>query len=163
GEYDQALARPLIDERRAIQVRVGAEEVLVAAEDAGRYRDGLGTMPPSGLPEAFLESGELPLRTLVARFARGRAPFTTAEAATRFGIGPDRAERALEALEREERLVRGELRPGGSEREWCDPDVLRRLRRASLAALRKEVEPVEQTAYARFLPSWHGIGRRASL
>src|SRR5581483_8033469 len=59
--------------------------------------------------------------------------------------------------------VRGELRPGGSEREWCDPDVLRRLRRASLAALRKEVEPVEQTAYARFLPSWHGIDRRAGL
>ena len=120
-------------------------------------------MPPSGLPDAFLESGELPLRTLLARFARGRGPFTTAEAAARFGISPEQAEPELEALEREERLVRGELRPGGTEREWCDPDVLRRLRRASLAALRKEVEPVEQTAYARFLPSWHGIGRRASL
>jgi ATP-dependent helicase Lhr and Lhr-like helicase len=60
-------------------------------------------------------------------------------------------------------LVRGELRPGGSEREWCDPDVLRRLRRASLAALRKEVEPVEQTAFARFLPAWQGVDRRASL
>src|SRR5260221_4290233 len=66
-------------------------------------------------------------------------------------------------LEREELLVRGELRPGGSEREWCDPDVLRRLRRASLAALRREVEPVEREALARFLPSWHGIDRRATL
>src|SRR5439155_1469395 len=83
---------------------------------------------------------------------------------------------ALEDLERQLRgaprtpdelhdqlLVRGELRPGGSEREWCDPDVLRRLRRASLAALRKEVEPVERQALARFLPSWHGIDRRATL
>jgi len=162
-EYDQALGQSLIDARRAIRVRIGAEDVLAAAEDAGRYRDALGAMPPSGLPDAFLESAELPLRTLLARFARGRGPFTTAEAAARFGIASAQAEQQLEALEREERLVRGELRPGGTEREWCDPDVLRRLRRASLAALRKEVEPVEQTAYARFMPSWHGIGRRASL
>ena len=69
----------------------------------------------------------------------------------------------LAELERDELLVRGELRPGGTEREWCDPDVLRRLRRASLAALRREVEPVEREALARFLPSWHGIDRRASL
>src|SRR5206468_10271739 len=69
----------------------------------------------------------------------------------------------LRALEREELLVRGELRPGGTEREWCDPDVLRRLRRASLAALRREVEPVEQPTLGRFLPSWQGIDRRATL
>src|SRR5205823_4882857 len=72
-------------------------------------------------------------------------------------------EEELRVLEREERLVRGELRPGGTEREWCDPDVLRRLRRASLAALRKEVEPAEQATLGRFLPSWHGIDRRATL
>jgi ATP-dependent helicase Lhr and Lhr-like helicase len=163
GEYDQALARPLLDERRAVVVRVAGDERLIAAEDTGRYRDGLGAMPPSGLPDAFLESGELPLRTLLARYARGRGPFTTAEAAARFGIDRARTEAELAELEREERLVRGELRPGGSEREWCDPDVLRRLRRASLAALRKEVEPAERLAYARFLPAWHGIGRRATL
>jgi ATP-dependent Lhr-like helicase len=163
GEYDQDLAESLLSERRAVQVRFGGEQRLIAAEDAGRYRDALGAMPPSGLPDAFLEAGDLPLRTLLARFARGRGPFTTAEAATRFGIESEVAERELAELEHEERLVRGELRPGGIEREWCDPDVLRQLRRASLAALRKEVEPVEQTAYARFLPSWQGIDRRASL
>ncbi len=163
GEYELSLAERLVAERRALLVRVGGEERLIAAEDAGRYRDALGAMPPSGLPDAFLESGELPLRTLLARFARGRGPFTTGEAAARFGIATVDAQRELEALEGEERLVRGELRPGGTEREWCDPDVLRRLRRASLAALRKEVEPVEQAAYARFLPSWHGVDRRASL
>ena len=163
GEYAQDIAEPLLAERRAITIRIGAGDALVAAEDAGRYRDAVGAMPPSGLPDAFLESGELPMRTLLARFARGRGPFTTAEAAARFGIEPDLADRELAALEQDERLVRGELRPGGTEREWCDPDVLRRLRRASLAALRKEVEPVEQTAYARFLPSWHGIDRRAGL
>src|SRR5439155_11016764 len=132
---DKVLADPLIRERRAIRVRVAREGRLIAAEDAGRYRDALGSMPPSGLPEAFLESGEEPLRSLVARFARARGPFTTAEANARFGTD---VEPVLRALERDEQLVRGELRPGGTEREWCDPDVLRRLRRASLAALRKE-------------------------
>ena len=136
------------------------DERLIAAEDAGRYRDALGAMPPSGLPEVFLESGEEPLRSLVARFARSRGPFTTADANEHFGRD---VEPELRALEREEKLVRGELRPGGTEREWCDPDVLRRLRRASLAALRKEVEPAEQATLGRFLPSWHGIDRRATL
>jgi len=160
GEFDEAHAAILEAERRAIRVRIAGEERLVAAEDAGRYRDALGVMPPSGLPDSFLEGGPDSLRQLVQRFARGRGPFTTAEADAWFGVD---VEPLLRGLEREELLVRGELRPGGTEREWCDPDVLRRLRRASLAALRKEVEPAEQAALGRFLPSWHGIDRGASL
>jgi ATP-dependent helicase Lhr and Lhr-like helicase len=163
GEFDEGFAETLVRERRAIRIRLGGKDALAAAEDAGRYRDATGAMPPSGLPDVFLEVVADPLRTLLARFARGRGPFTTGEAAERFGAEPDAVERELRTLEREERLVRGELRPGGSEREWCDPDVLRRLRRASLAALRKEVEPVEQLAFARFLPAWQGVDRRASL
>jgi ATP-dependent Lhr-like helicase len=162
GEYDEALAAPLLDERRALNVRIAGEERLIAAEDAGRYRDALGVMPPGGLPDSFLTGSDpaTALKQLVLRFAKGRGPFTTADADDRFGRD---VSRVLAELEHEELLVRGELRPGGSEREWCDPDVLRRLRRASLAALRKEVEPVERQALARFLPPWHGIGRRATL
>ena len=163
GEFDEAFATVLETERRAVRVRVGGEERLIAAEDAGRYRDALGAMPPSGLPDAFLEKTDQPLRSLLARYARGRGPFTTSEAAERFGIDVERADAELATLERDEKLVRGELRPGGTEREWCDPDVLRRIRRASLAALRREVEPVEQVSLARFLPGWHGIDRRATL
>ena len=161
-EYDAALAEPLLAERRAVRVHVAGEERLIAAEDAGRYRDALGVMPPSGLPDAFLETTdpETALRQLVHRWARGRGPFTTAEATGRFGRD---VEHILRELESEELLVRGELRPGGTEREWCDPEVLRRLRRASLAALRKEVEPAERAAFARFLASWHGVDRRSSL
>ena len=159
GELDEALAAPLVAERRAVRVRVAGEERLIAAEDAGRYRDALGAMPPSGLPDSFLEGGEGSLSWILLRYARGRGPFTTQEVAARFGLPHDRAESELGSLD----LVRGELRPGGSEREWCDPDVLRRLRRASLAALRKEVEPAGQGALGRFLPAWQGIDRRASL
>ena len=160
GEYTGDLAEPLLSERRAVHVRVAGERRLIAAEDAGRYRDAVGAMPPGGLPEVFLEPDDEPLHSLVRRFARSRGPFTTAEASERFGRD---VEQVLRELERRDELVRGELRPGGSEREWCDPEILRRLRRASLAALRREVEPAEQAALGRFLPSWHGIGRRASL
>ncbi len=160
GEFDEAQAAVLETERRAVRARVAGEERLIAVEDAGRYRDALGVMPPSGLPDVYLEGGERPLRALVVRYAKGRGPFTTAQANKRFGID---VESVLHELEREELLVRGELRPGGTEREWCDPEVLRRLRRASLAVLRKEVEPAEQAALGRFLPSWHGVDRRATL
>src|SRR5215210_7428469 len=159
-EYEADLADKLLEERRAIRIRVGGRHALAAAEDAGRYRDALGVMPPGGLPEAFLGASELPLESLVLRFARVRGPFTTAEATEYFGT---EVEPVLRELERGEKLVRGELRPGGTEREWCDPDVLRRLRRASLAALRREVEPTEQAALARFLPHWHGIDRGGTL
>jgi len=160
GEYDEGFAQTLLRERRALLVRFADEQRLIAAEDAGRYRDALGVMPPGGLPEVFLEGAPDALDQLVARYARGRGPFTTAQANERFGRD---VEQLLQKLERQEKLVRGELRPGGTEREWCDPDVLRRLRRVSLAALRKEVEPAEQAAFGRFLPHWHGIDRRATL
>jgi ATP-dependent Lhr-like helicase len=104
-----------------VRVRFTGTERLIAAEDAGRYRDALGAMPPSGLPDAFLEPVAGALPSLLRRYARGRGPFTTAEAAARFGLEPEPVEEILAALEREEALVRGELRPGGTEREWCDP------------------------------------------
>jgi ATP-dependent helicase Lhr and Lhr-like helicase len=160
GEYPGDLAESLLQERRAVHVRVSGEQRLIAAEDAGRYRDAVGAMPPGGLPDVFLEADEEPLHSLLRRFARSRGPFTTAVANEHFGRD---VEPALRELERRDELVRGELRPGGTEREWCDPQVLRRLRRASLAALRREVEPAEQAAFGRFLPSWQGVDRRSSL
>jgi ATP-dependent helicase Lhr and Lhr-like helicase len=160
GEFDEAPAAILEAERRALRLRIAGGERLIAAEDAGRYRDALGVMPPSGLPEVFLEGGPESLRQLVQRYARGRGPFTTAQVNEWFGVD---VSAHLHELEEAEKLVRGELRPGGVEREWCDPEVLRRLRRASLAALRREVEPAEHAALGLFLPSWHGIDRRATL
>jgi ATP-dependent helicase Lhr and Lhr-like helicase len=149
--------RMLVDlekERRAVRMRIGGEERWIAAEDAALYRDALGAVPPGGLPAAFLEPVEEPLERLVRRYARTHGPFTSRELSDRYALdlGP-----VLRELERAGHLVRGELRPGGAEREWCDPDVLRRLRRASLATLRKEVEPAEQRALARFLPAWQGV------
>ncbi len=153
-----ASAKRILDgleaERRAVSMRIGGEERYIASEDAGLYRDALGAVPPGGLPEAFVEPVDEPLQRLVRRYARTHGPFRTGDLATRYGIDPGPV---LRELEGGGGLVRGELRPGGREREWCDPDVLRRLRRASLATLRKEVEAVEQKQLARFLPAWQGI------
>ncbi len=163
GEYDAGFAETLLRERRAIRVRLGSRELVVAAEDAALVRDAFGAALPGGLPDVFLEPVADALATVLRRYARTSGPFTTGEVAGRFGLDIGRVEAELTALERDELLVRGELRPGGSEREWCDPDVLRRIRRATLAVLRREVEPAEQETLGRFLPAWHGIGRRQSL
>jgi ATP-dependent Lhr-like helicase len=141
-------------QRRAVRMRIGGEERFIAAEDAGLYRDALGAVPPGGLPDVFLEEVPEPLARLVRRYARTHGPFTTRDLAERYAIDPGPV---LRELERSGDLIRGELRPDGAEREWCDPEVLRRLRRASLATLRREVEPAEQRALARFLPAWQGV------
>jgi ATP-dependent helicase Lhr and Lhr-like helicase len=143
-------------ERRVVRVRIAGEERVIAADDAGMYRDAFGAVPPGGLPSAFLQDVPDALRKLVERYARTHGPFTSSDLHERYSVD---ASSALRELERSGELVRGELRPGGSEREWCDVDVLRRVRRASLAALRKEIEPVGERALTAFMPSWQGVGR----
>jgi ATP-dependent Lhr-like helicase len=151
-------------ERRAVRVRVGGEERHIAAADAGLYRDALGTVPPGGLPDVFTAEVPDALERLLRRYAATRGPFTTEQPCARWGLGAAVLEAGLRELERTGAVVRGELHPDGAagRREWCDVEVLRRLRRASLAALRREIEPAERRAYATFLPAWHGIDRHAA-
>jgi len=151
------LVAELVAQRRVIELVVAGERRFVAAEDAARYRDALGCALPLGLPAAFTEPVDAPLNELVARHARTHAPFVTRDVAARYGIASERAAVALAQLEAASRIVRGEFRPFGTEREWCDVEVLRLVRRRSLAKLRKEVEPVDQQTFARFLASWHGV------
>ena len=146
-------------ERRAARVTVAGQPRWIAAEDAGLYRDALGLVPPSGLPSAFLSAVTEPVQVLLARFAAGRGPFTSADACRRFGLSAGQSEAALGVLRRQGILVRGELRPGGVELEWCDADVLRRLKRRSLAKLRGTAAPVGGDAFARFLPRWQQVER----
>jgi ATP-dependent Lhr-like helicase len=143
-------------ERRAIRVRLAGEERWIDAADAGLYRDALGAAPPGGLPATFLQDVPDALSRLVRRYAATHGPFTADDLRARYGVDMSAL---LAGLERAGDLVRGELRPGGNEREWCDPEVLRRIRRASLAVLRREVEPVDPRALARFERAWQGVDR----
>jgi ATP-dependent Lhr-like helicase len=154
GYSAKSMLEKLVAERRIAKVRIAGEERYIAAEDAGLYRDALGVPPPGGLPETFLEDHPDAMRALVRRWARTHGPFPTARLAERYGVDPSPA---LRELESEGAMVRGELLPQGTEREWCDSEVLRRVRRASLARLRKEVEAADTTQLARFLPSWQNV------
>jgi ATP-dependent Lhr-like helicase len=107
----------------------------------------------------FAEPSPAPLEGLVARYARTHGPFHARNVAARLGATEERVAGALASLEANGRVVLGEFRPGGLEREWCDVEVLRSLRRRSLAALRREVEPVDAATLGRFLPTWHAMTR----
>ena len=147
----------LIRSRRLLELRIAGEKRLIAAEDAARYRDGLGIPLPPGLAAALLEPVAHPVLELVRRYARTHGPFTLREAADRFALDAEAVENALRQLAAEGRVLEGGFRPGGLHREWCDAEILRQIRRKSLARLRREVEPVEQHTLARFLTHWQGL------
>nr|WP_227529374.1 ATP-dependent helicase [Microbacterium tenebrionis] len=153
----------LISARRAIPVTIAGASRVAAIEDAGRLRDALGAALPTGIPVAFLEPVADPLGDLVSRHARTHGPFTTDAVATRFGLGAAVARHTLQRLEQAGRITSGYFLPdaagSATENEWCDTEVLRRLRMRSLAAIRGSVEPVAPEAYARFLPDWQHLSR----
>ncbi len=158
---EPAWAAELESARRAVRIRVAGQERWIGIQDAGRYRDALGVALPVGIAEAYLEPVTDPLGDLVARFARTHGPFAAATCAARFGLGVFVVEQALKRLSATGRASSGEFSPGGAGTEWCDAEVLRMLRRRSLAALRREIEPVPPRILAAFLPRWHQIGGAA--
>ena len=150
-------------ERRAIEVRVARRAPLRRAEDAGRLRDALGVAPPPR-PAGRLPASRVPARAGASSSRATRAPTARSrprEVARRYGARRvARSLAALGELQQRGRVLEGEFRPGGAGREWCAPDVLATLRRRSLAALRRQVEPAEPAALARTLVDWHGVVRR---
>ncbi|MBT8227217.1 MAG: DEAD/DEAH box helicase, partial [Dactylosporangium sp.] len=144
---------------RALPVRIAGQRRWLAAEDSARVRDGLGAALPVGIPLAYLEPVADPLGDLLTRYASTHGPFTTAAVAARFGLGVAVADQVLRRLAAAGRLVPGAFSPDASDGgQWCDTQVLRLLRRRSLAVLRKEIEPVGPEALARFLPAWQHVG-----
>ncbi|MFJ2508468.1 DNA glycosylase AlkZ-like family protein [Arthrobacter citreus] len=178
----EQLLRELVRANRALQAGIAGTQRYAAIEDAARLRDALGVPLPMGVPLAFIEPVPDPLGDLVGRYARTHGPFTAAEAAARLGLGVAVVTTTLQRLAGEGRVAEGEFRPTEAQvldaasgvdespaavitmpgvpagSEWCDAEVLRRLRRRSLAALRSDVEPVDPPTYARFLPVWQNVG-----
>ncbi len=147
----------LVESRRVVPVLMSGLERWAVVEDVARLRDGLGVPVPPGVPDVFTEPVEDPLADLVGRYARTHGPFLASEVAARLGLGVAVCHQTLARLSAQGRVLEGEFRPSGSGAEWCDADVLRSLRRRSLARLRHEVEPVEPVALARFLPAWQNV------
>ena len=146
-------------QRRALPIRFESGLRWIAAEDASVYRDALGFVPPQGLPHAFLEPVDAALEQLVARYARTHTPLYADQIATRLEVGISPVQHALGTLLQQQRVLEGEFLPGGRGLEWCDTGVMKRIKRRSLARLRKQVEPVEAEAFTRFLTHWQGLTR----
>ncbi len=143
--------------RRVVPVRMAYGDAWAVVEDVARLRDGLGVPVPPGTPATFAEPVDDPLADLVARYARTHGPFTDRQVAERLGLGAAVVRHTLQRLEAQGRVLTGEFRPTGVGDEWCDAEVLRRLRRRSLAKLRHEIEPVEPVALARFSAAWQQV------
>ena len=160
GERLAGWVRTLVEQRRALETRLAGRDVVADAADAARLRDAVGAALPVGLPASATEPVDDPLGDLCVRYARTHGPFLARDVARWLGMGEQPVTVRLARLVAEGRLLRGEFRPGGADREFCDAEVLRRIRRRCLAALRQEVEPVPPEALARFLPAWQGVGAR---
>jgi len=160
-DVDEALAL-LSQARRVVEVRIAGVARWAVVEDVGRLRDGLGVPVPAGTPDAFVDPVEDPLGDLIGRYARTHGPFTTTEVAERLGLGVAVARQTLVRLTAQGRVLEGEFRPAGAGSEWCDAEVLRKLRRRSLARLRHEVEPVDAATLGRFLPAWQNVATPGS-
>jgi ATP-dependent Lhr-like helicase len=150
GLWLEALERA----RRLVRIRMSGELRWLAVEDVALYRDALGVQPPGGLPSVFLEAPPHPMESLILRYARTRGPFVLRQLCQRFGLLPHQLEPLLATLVARQQLQAGDFRPGGTEREWCDPEFLRRWRRRTLAKLRGQVAPVETHTLAQFLYQW---------
>jgi ATP-dependent Lhr-like helicase len=147
----------LITARRFVSVKIAGRVRYVAVEDAARYRDALGLKLPEGLPRALLETVAAPVLELVRRYARTHGPFTSREAAARFGLDTSPVEAALHRLVHDGRVLEGGFRPQAAGREYCDAESLRLIRNKSLARLRKQIEPAEPRLFARFETHWQGV------
>lgn len=142
---------------RVAQVRVAGEPRLIAAEDASRYRDALGTVLPMGLPASLLEPCEAPLADIISRYVRTHGPFAPQDVAARLGLGVDVVRRELHKLAAAGRVLEGGFTPGGTAREWIDHEVLKRIKRRSLAGWRQQIEAVEHRQFAAFVAQWQGV------
>ena len=148
----------LIRARRLLELRIAGERRLIAVEDAARYRDALGDSAAAGTcrrrswsrwrSRCWNWCAAMRARMGRSRCARRRIGLRSMRRRWRTRCGSSRIEG---------RVLEGGFRPGGLHREWCDAEILRQIRRKSLAKLRREVEPVEQHTLARFLTHWQGL------
>jgi ATP-dependent Lhr-like helicase len=178
-----AVLADLIADRRVVEVRIAGQEMVAVAEDVPRLRDGLGIPVPPGIAATFNEPATHPIDDLVLRWARTHGPFVASAIAERYGLGRAVVEGACNSLVGPgtlvsgsfmdlpvERVLSGDVAAESRDfqsgevpataptvRQYCHAQVLSLIKRRTLAGLRKSVEPVEQVAYARFLPEWQGV------
>jgi ATP-dependent helicase Lhr and Lhr-like helicase len=130
---------------RVRQVVINGEPRWISADDRGMYGDLTG------------HAG-----AVIRRYARNHGPFVVDDLVRRYGYDRETVLRYLDVLRAEGILAAGEYTRGVTSREYCDTEVLQQVHRQTLSLLRREVEPVDGAAFARFLLDWQGVGAKGA-
>ena len=115
--------------------------------------------------------GDLPVdrETAARQVIRGwmeiLGPTTVPELMQKLGLSRYDCDAALAKLESQGQVLRGTFRPiaTAEETEWCDRRLLQRIHRLTVGRLRKEIEPLTQQDFMRFLFRWHHVDGESRL
>ncbi len=159
--------RRLAQAGRALRLlKPGSHGIWLAAEHAAlvaaAYPDTAieqVTMAPP--PKRGVSGDEIDQETAILYLVRGWAessgPFTAAEMADWLSLAVSGVTVALAQLENEGLVLRGSFRPGADDEEFCDRRILARIHRSTVGRLRREIEPVPQSSFMRFLFRWQNV------
>jgi ATP-dependent Lhr-like helicase len=112
------------------------------------------------LPERLASrewSSEEAMVELLRNRLEGVGPVTAEGLARSFGVKTSVMDLALAALEGQGFVLRGRFTPGDQEEGWCERRLLARIHRYTLDRLRREIEPVAQMDFMRFLLAWQRV------
>ena len=136
----------------------GIPVALAAYPEAGLEPGPAGSLHP----ESAVTSGEAIL-ALVRGWVECTGPFTAGQISQYLGIPQPDVNIALSQMETDGLILRGRFRPGATEEEYCDRRILARIHRATIGKLRREVQPVSQANFVRFLLRWQNAEPSARL
>lgn len=119
----------------------------------------------SPLPGDLPVDRETAARQVIRGWMEVVGPITAPELMTRLGLTRSDVDGALAKLESQGQVLRGTFRPTATteEIEWCDRRLLQRIHRLTVGRLRKEIEPLSQQDFMRFLFRWHHVDAESRL
>ena len=119
----------------------------------------------SPLPGDLPVDREAAARQVVRGWMEIVGPTTTPELMKLLGLTRYDIDSALAKLESQGQVLRGTFRPiaTADEVEWCDRRLLQRIHRLTVGRLRKEIEPLSQQDFMRFLFRWHHVDTDSRL
>ena len=177
------MRKSLLASRRAAVAHVNDKTFWLAAERAPAFRaiypDATFASEPVALggERAPTERADALLQMLTG-WMQHIGPTTAAELSSWLAVSESEVDQTLLRLESTGAILRGSFRPSAIDHslsraqsrepstpptEWCDRRLLARIHRLTLGALRKEIEPVTEAQFMRWLLRWQHVAPGAQL
>ncbi len=145
----------LLQDGRALRFEINGRWYWVAAESRQ-------FMPLEGNPPFLSSTRDIPLIRIVRGWVETSGPITARDLAGILGLVEEEVRNALIHLEAEGMVLRGFF-SGANDEEFCDRRILARIHRATIAHLRREIEPVPPATFLRYLFEWQHIASGTQL